>query len=846
MRFCILVSALCLLTSVAFPRPEPGFDPRAVVRQVRDQRAAGLERGGTIPGFRFAFGHTPRPRGPDPVPAMGFDDGEFLIDTSVTYVPATDAQDPAVAFDGTNFLVVWMDARVGQFFDICGARISRAGLLFDPGGIMISTVSGNQGWPAVTFDGTNFLVVWNGGPYDICGSRVSPGGVVIDPDGIAISTAAGDQAAPAVALDGTNALVVWQDSRNGSYDIYGARVGPSGAVLDPDGVAISTAANDQFAPAVSFDGANDPLVWQDFSGGLSDIYAARVSPSGAVLDSSGIAVSTAPNNPGNPAVSFEGTDYLVIWADNRSGPYDIYGARVSPGGTVLDPDGIPISTAANDQVSPRLAFDGANSLVVWEDFRNESYDIYGARVNPSGAVLDPDGIAISTATLYQDHPAVSFDGANFLVVWDDSREHYNLDIYGARVSQSGSILDPEGVAVSTVANEQWRPAVSSDGTNYLVVWVESRSDTTSAICGARVSQTGTVLDPGGIAVANAWSVPAISFDGTNYLVVWTDERSGNSDVYGARVSPGGVVLDPDGVAVSTANNAQSAPVVAFDGTNFLVVWMDLRSGSSEDIYGARVTPNGTLLDPNGIAVSTADNNQGFPAVGFGGTDFLVTWTDEGRSGRVYGARVSRDGTVLDPEGIAISTGRSAQWTPVGSDGVNFLVLWEDCSDIYGARVSPGGVVLDSAGIAISTSPSEQHDPAVLFDGANYLVVWDNSSSNSYRDICCAWMSPNGTVFDSGLVVRQEGNQQCPALARGTGSQAFLVYQGWAGTVDGRVYNASRVWGKLGPFPGIEESRRPTANSSQPAATIVRGVLVLQEHSTQNTGCRAREIESSAS
>ena len=38
--------------------------------------------------------------------------------------------------------------------------------------------------------------------------------------------------------------------------------------------------------------------------------------------------------------------------------------------------------------------------------------------------------------------------------------------------------------------------------------------------------------------------------------------------------------------ISTAANVSSRPAVAFDGTNFLVVWQDLRSGTSTDIYGA--------------------------------------------------------------------------------------------------------------------------------------------------------------------------------------------------------------------------------------------------------------------
>ena len=112
----------------------------------------------------------------------------------------------------------------------------------------------------------------------------------------------------------------------------------------------------------------------------------------------------------------------MVWRDNRNSTSDIFAALVSPNGEVLTGPGFSVSTAPNEQSDPSIAFDGTNFFVAWTDRRGVSLDIYGARVSPGGGVVDVGGKAVSTATGPQAVPAVAFDGTNYLVVWSDTRE----------------------------------------------------------------------------------------------------------------------------------------------------------------------------------------------------------------------------------------------------------------------------------------------------------------------------------------------------------------------------------------------------------------------------------------
>ena len=90
---------------------------------------------------------------------------------------------------------------------------------------------------------------------------------------------------------------------------------------------------------------------------------------------------------------------------------------------VLPAAEFPICTAADNQYYPCAIYANDQYYVFWPDYRYDAVDssqsIFGARVSTSGTVLDPDG-----KLLYRhrtgEAPAVAYDGTNFLVVFRDS------------------------------------------------------------------------------------------------------------------------------------------------------------------------------------------------------------------------------------------------------------------------------------------------------------------------------------------------------------------------------------------------------------------------------------------
>lgn len=618
--------------------------------------------------------------------------------------------------------------------------------------------------------------------------------------------AASTQGDPAVAFGSGAFLVVWEDTRNSSVsgtDIYGARVSNVGKILDPLGIAISTAPNNQVDPAIAANGSTFLVVWRDtrISGDIGgDIFGARVSGSGAVLDPLGLAISVANSGQHAPSVAAGPPGFLVVWHDERTGNVtlaDIYGARVTTAGIVLEANGIAICTNNTVQRNASAAAVKGGFFVAWQDDRNSlttGTDIYGARISSAGVLMDPSSIAISTAANSQVLPAVAANASGTMVAWSDDRNSLTTgtDIYAARINTMGLVQETTGIPVVTAASSQTSVSIAANTAGFLIAWADSRNSgfTSTDIYAAVLPNLGPVQQSNGFPVCtltNSQILPSVAATPSGFLVAWEDRRNSaitGNDIYAARVKNAGLLVDTNGFLASTASVSQSNPSVGFNGSNFLVAWQDDRNISSNgsDIIGSRISGTGRILDKAGLAISATAGAQLNPAVASSGGNFLVVWEDN-RSGTthstdIYGARVTAAGVVSDTAGIPICVAIGTQNSPVvAGNSSAYLVAWQDDRngnfDVFGTRVTQAGNVSTPDGSALVSDTSDQTAPAVAASSNNFLVVWQDSR-NSSSDIYGTRVNDSGTVLDgNGLgISRDSSDQEMPSVAAlGTG---FLV------------------------------------------------------------------------
>jgi hypothetical protein len=339
-------------------------------------------------------------------------------------------------------------------------------------------------------------------------------------------------------------------------------------------------------------------------------------------------IDTFSNHDTSPQVASDGTNFLVVYDETvTAANHDVIGAFVNQGGGVLSY--VNIETSANDDRIPRVAFDGTNYLVVYQEDNGADHDVMGLFVSPGGAVGAP--FAIDNSAGDDLAPAVAFDGTRYLVVYQRAVSGTNGDIVGALVDTAGAVQAGSPFDIDVTASDDRVPAVASNGPEFLVAFQRVVSGTNSDIRGAVVDPTITSTPP----TVTPFDVDAAVFDdraprvasgGTHYLVAYEEVYPTDRDIRGALVTVAGLTAVSLFGIDAAVDFDDYAPAVAFDGTNYLVSYTETHASTDHDIIGARVDSTGTVLS-FGFAIDSSPFDDFSPSVAFGSTSYLVAYEE---------------------------------------------------------------------------------------------------------------------------------------------------------------------------------------------------------------------------
>ena len=719
---------------------------------------------------------------------------------------------PCIAGDGAgNYVVTWQDERSGNNTDIF-AQIYTDGGTVQGANFKVNDDEGTatQYRPYVAADPEmNFVIVWidkrESNEWDIYAQRYSGDGLPLGAN-FKVNDDTGDieQEHPSVAVDSLgNFVVVWADKRNGYWDVYAQRYSSEGVAI-----GINFKVNDDTGDALQYwpncAKANDGsfvVTWVDTR--IDDdynIFAQRFSSDGTP---SGInfQVNTDVGDAFQlrPVVSIdEAGGFKIAWEDNRNSEWDIYIQRFqnngNPIGNNFMVEGNPLGSGQrNSSISGDP--DG-NFILSWEDDRNDYTDVYARRYSYEGNPIgDCFKVNDDTSSHYQYDASVCMDDdGDFRIAWQDHRMGWNGEIFAQRYLNDGTAVEENfKVNDDTGSENQYSPSMAVDGNgNMIYAWVDERNYN-STIYAQRFSADGTALGPNfnvtdDTGIENYTLQPSVAAgEAGDFVIAWADFRNGYCfEIYAQRFASDGT---PQGNNFQVSNSGACMhynPVVSFkENDNFIIVWTDadegglgqkgssslnenepekfLKSyqnkGNEPDVFAQLFSSNGTPLGDNFMVNEEPGNTfQTYPAIAVDPNgNFMITWQDD-RNGpwHIYLQRFQYDGTPI---------------------GVNFPV--ED--NIY---------------------PDYQIIPAISVDGeGNYSVAWMDYRNGNY-DIFCRQFFNDGTPTGESFQVNADTASTLQTWPRISVQSDGRFIVAWTDLRNG-TYDifAQRFWSDGSPYSG---------------------------------------------
>ena len=566
-------------------------------------------------GGVFLLAYEESMTGYDPTSAIRFDSTLNPLDPA----PYNLAPSPLsrLVSNGSGIYAVWNEQLPDFTMSVKGSRIGANGRKLDGGGVIISGQNQPQAYTStsVAWDGMNWKVSW-GGPTGTRVARVNAAGQVLDPGGVLVAGAVTGLSAS--AGDGSLQLVR-ADFVTSNYEVLTDHINSSN--LAGPNRTLSIGAPSQLRVDVAASGAGYMLVYRSRTAARTRVLAQPLDAAGnpLTLQPTELDAADSPDYPSYPAVAWNGSVYLAVW-NNASG---VVARRLQPNGAVIDPAPLPVMAPAFGPADVEAL--GSNFLVVGLRCGINCQYIFpiATRVSgASGAILDPSPIMMGGT--FCSTPRLAVLGGRWLLVWRANATHDNCS-----ASTLGTFIDAAGVKApeftvhgsysSCGGNGIFSIGLASSGSVALMVQSqELTSGVETDLLGRRIDPDGTVhpytnLTPW----AGDQYRPRVAWDGSQFVVVWQDQRTAldgdwglepldaRSDLMGMRVAPTGAIIDPQGFVFSNSPIGEAYPEAAGSAGTTLIAASFVRNQPALANYRIGYERFGTSGNAWPVAVATA-------------------------------------------------------------------------------------------------------------------------------------------------------------------------------------------------------------------------------------------------
>jgi hypothetical protein len=293
---------------------------------------------------------------------------QWVTSTSFT------SEQPSLVFAGSGYGMAWTDlsfVRSGVFFQ----RLDTAGTTLGTR-VRMSDVTEPASFVSLVWTGSEYAAAWTGdqsGWREVMFGRVDAAGGLLGSQ-VRVTTDPDLAYGPSLAWSGSGHGVLWQTS---FHDITFARLTDTGTKLGSD-VTVATGTTYLHEPALAWTGSEYGAAWAAHLGLSGGTYFVRIDASGALVGSPD-RISGADASSSDPSIEWTGSEFAIAWSDYRSSSNDVYLVRVSASGTTLGSE-VEVSSTSFSCRDPVVAWTGSEYGVIWQDQRHGLPEIYFNRV----------------------------------------------------------------------------------------------------------------------------------------------------------------------------------------------------------------------------------------------------------------------------------------------------------------------------------------------------------------------------------------------------------------------------------------------------------------------------------